>query len=1361
MDQSSVFPAFIRATYDDSAGGFPAFERAAQSSANRTRQIFEGAFSEIGQSVQRAMAAGLGTNGALNLNVGQYRQAAAEATAYEQSVRNLLRTATLLAKETGDTSAATRSYISALSAQAIEAERSTAQANAQVATYTRLQTALDATADRNSRLAQSYRALYAEQAAQARAEVNARNFQSGINSVFAPGLGGQTGNAAASAAAFEQAAREADDYARSAANLRAQLDPMYAAQQRFDQEMVRADRLMEAGAISTREYAAAQALARQTLQQTAQQVAGTNTAYQQATRGLGAQRFALIQTGQNLQDITVGFASGQRAAVIFAQQVPQLGFALSGFEGSTNKTLNTLGRFGTFISGPLGFIVLAAATGFAFLAESILGVGDSSDKTQGKTLSLADALSKAKVGTEEATKALREYNQEQDRTREKTEIAIASNLKLAEAKLNSAIADREKFLADMRRENPLTGEGQTGLTQATAASIQNRELAKQAAYIDELRKAVRNLRIENAEANAAAASDPIAGINKRYTDMADALKEAASGSDILSLALEGQLTWLNKLREAELDQERERQRAAGKTIRGDLAPFIMPVDGRITSGFGSRAAPIAGASKDHRGIDIAAPFGTAVKAPQVGTVKAIGFDPKLGKYVVIDHGAGTTTRFGHLSDNSVVREGQMVRQGDLIGRVGSTGNSTGNHLHYGVYQNGKAVDPRAGQFGIDSIAALEKAEREAAQAAKELRKDLEGVLGQLDPTRAAAERYAETLAKISTLERAGKSGGGLSPEEAEQYRYRLALKRIDDAARAEQDANQRVLEQYGADIELATDDISDLMVKAGRAGGQAFRDEGLAAAQAIAQVFGGKIGTLAASILGMVEGAKTGNYNSVGGRLGGALTLLSRSGSRRLTLPDGSDGGVLRPINPGFGDGFAKGIDKFGTDLKGIFKKVFGDGPMSAQVGQALGSAVAGAQMGGAIGKGLTDVLGVKGSKLGAQLGGAIGGAVAGPIGSIVGGILGSVVGGAFKKTPTGSATIGVGANGELMVTGLSGSSGKLRQAANDNAGSALTSIERIAEALGATVNASRGSVSIGFRDKNARVDVTGSGITKTSRGAIDFGSDVEAAVKYATLDLIKDGVLEGLRAGTKQLLTNAKDLEAGLDKALKFESIFTRLKSYTDPVGAALDALDKEFKNLMKIATEAGATSQEMADLEKLYGIERKKAIEEAAESTIGSLKELLRELTVGDNGRSLRDRRAAALAEYDPLRARVAAGDQTAYDAFAAASQTLLDIQRQISGSGSDYFALLDEITALTKSAISGVENVTSISAARESIFKAADLTVAVDNAPVTGAIDRMASAIVAQLSATNQNLGTLIRMQGLGSGGDDLYFQNLANF
>ncbi len=121
-------------------------------------------------------------------------------------------------------------------------------------------------------------------------------------------------------------------------------------------------------------------------------------------------------------------------------------------------------------------------------------------------------------------------------------------------------------------------------------------------------------------------------------------------------------------------------------------PFGKPTSGWITSGFGIRVSPTSGKPHMHEGLDIAAAPGSPVYAPADGVVKFAGYDPGYGKVIMIEHGYGVETRYGHNSQLKVVA-GQHIKRGELISQVGSTGRSTGPHLHYEVLHNGAPINP--------------------------------------------------------------------------------------------------------------------------------------------------------------------------------------------------------------------------------------------------------------------------------------------------------------------------------------------------------------------------------------------------------------------------------------------------------------------------------------------------------------------------------------------------------------------------------------------------------------------------------------------------------------------------------------------
>jgi murein DD-endopeptidase MepM/ murein hydrolase activator NlpD len=121
-------------------------------------------------------------------------------------------------------------------------------------------------------------------------------------------------------------------------------------------------------------------------------------------------------------------------------------------------------------------------------------------------------------------------------------------------------------------------------------------------------------------------------------------------------------------------------------------PSIWPVRGYLSATFGNRLDPFTGQKDFHAGIDISTPIGTRVFAPADGVVLSIGVQGGYGNALIMDHGYGVVTRYGHL-DAYAVRPGQRVRRGDLIAFVGNTGRSTGPHLHYEVWVRDQAQNP--------------------------------------------------------------------------------------------------------------------------------------------------------------------------------------------------------------------------------------------------------------------------------------------------------------------------------------------------------------------------------------------------------------------------------------------------------------------------------------------------------------------------------------------------------------------------------------------------------------------------------------------------------------------------------------------
>lgn len=335
------------------------------------------------------------------------------------------------------------------------------------------------------------------------------------------------------------------------------------------------------------------------------------------------------------------------------------------------------------------------------------------------------------------------------------------------------------------------------------------------------------------------------------------------------------------------------------------------------------------------------------------------------------------------------------------------------------------------------------------------------------------------------------------------------------------------------------------------------------------------------AFIGVLEGLRTGTSSGLSGPGGFLLDELFKVQFRDLE----GDNKLTR-----LGDIFDESLQSvFGPN--GSFKEIMKGAGFGIAGGQMfLGNQSATGQLGSAIG-------GVLGKEAGAAIGEGIkglAGKLAGPIGGILGGVLGGLVGGMFKKTKKASATIsGSGIN-------ITGNSSSREAAAGQLAGSVTDAINEIAEALGADIDMALGKVSVGIRKKSLRVDTTGAGRTKGA-GVLDFGQDQEAALKAAIADLISDGVLKGISAGMEKLLKGG-DIEKQLEKALKFKGVFDELEQRTDPLAYAMKQLGKEFDELSAIFAEAGATTDEYAQLEQLRQL-RIKEIQEQYSSEADAL--------------------------------------------------------------------------------------------------------------------------------------------------------------
>lgn len=1165
------------------------------------------------------------------------------------------------------------------------------------------------------------------------------------------------------------AARELAEATKRAALANGQFDRSMAGATKAAFQLAKAE---EAASRELQQQVAALDAVQRELNQTA---SATDLVTQSARRGttargnvinsVRAERTAFIQLGQQLQDITVQAQMGTNAFIIMGQQLPQAAFALTGLENSANKTKAAIGRIATFLSGPWGAAFFVGLAVLGPFVQKLIQAGNESEKARVSSLNFANGLNILSMSAENATTAMdgligklqSAIKFQGDFLR--GQIAIARQ---SAADLQAQIrADEQALAAFERAKREELGSSflPTGLlpnspnnpVKAFEMSQVRERLAQNRAKLPTVLEAAGAAAIAEANRNIAESLDPI---QKKINEVDDAIARlnqrrlnTVTGNDALADGNIGQQDFETQL--GELARRRtaleKLQRENNKTPRKD------------------RSAEIA-ARKAAREAERLATFGEKA-AEQIQRINE-RFDeqPRL-----IDAAAQATRQLdsiiAELSERKPVNFRQMIDDAEEAKRVVEDAIKRPVEDILRRSEERLAVERLIAQGRIDEAVALQEIQRLQEQIGELTEQQVDDIRNQIffeqrktRELRAQAELLelqADVARTVGDDMRRIFSGRGTFGDLVKNFRQALldlqgarlfedlfgpAFRQLEEELRGNTPqgrANARYTAEVNktADITTALSDALSYLTDSVTAAGDRLR--GIPANDNGVRI--GPDGSM------VVTGNRTGKDAETKIARRSVIDIAKEIGEtvemRFASVLDGVLGPrAIQLLGQTIG-GFIAGKALGGTTggilgaLEGLTKNVKGLEGVSKLLGKGLEGAATGTQV-NAIGK----ALGIRGSSTGAQIGGALGAATGIPGGQIIGAILGNVVGGLLKSPKRGSATIG-GVGGGLGITGTVGNSAALRGTANTLAGSVLESIQNIARQLGATVDSSRGAVSIGQRKDSLRVDPSGRGATKIGNGAIDFGQDSEAAIAFAVQNLIQDGVITGLRASENRLLRAGKDINAALQDVLSFRSIFDRLKAIKDPIGFAIDEINREFTAYIDLFKRAGASAEEFAQLEELYGLERARAIEDATDRVIGSLRSLLQDLKIGDSGLSLRDRQANALGSFNSLAARVASGDASAFDEFSDVSRQLLDIERQLFGSTQSYFDRLAQITALTEQAIAGQTNVTSIGSNRPNLF---------DQAPqIDRSIDIMNGNLGSKLDAINYNLIALNPASRTGGG------------
>lgn len=531
---------------------------------------------------------------------------------------------------------------------------------------------------------------------------------------------------------------------------------------------------------------------------------------------------------------------------------------------------------------------------------------------------------------------------------------------------------------------------------------------------------------------------------------------------------------------------------------------------------------------------------------------------------------------------------------------------------------------------------LKKATDEAAASLKAMDDIVAALVTRFDPATTQAEKFAATLRDIADLTASGQLNVGQSAA------FTLAASEENKAAtlKSQQAAATRVFSEAphggGDPAQLlrslidAGEGIRNSIEDGSERGSILFKRAISEATQDLGGLIGGLVGGKAGSQVG-------GAISGLSGLLGGNSQIAQQSSQVRDALTKLTSKGV------GISDEGAATIGRIG--------------------GKAFGGAATGAVTNSLL-EPLAKGLGLKTSKTGAQVGGAIGSLSGIPGGDIIGSIAGSLIGGAFKKTKSGGATI----SDATSDATISGNSAAREKAAGSLAGAVQSGLAQIAEQLGGSVG-SFGSLTIGQRDGDYRVQTGTSTSLKKKKGAADFGDDADAAVAFAIKTAVARGAVQGLDAAVQQALASSSDINEGLAEALKVQKVQELIGGVGYTLKKAFETFDAQAKQSFDLARKYGLDT---LAVEKATGEARTKLISDTLKASVGSLQDLLKSMNGGDlfEGSAV-DKRASLLDQIAETQAKANKGEDGAADTLAGLFQQLLSTDKENFGTAGPQYS------------------------------------------------------------------------------------------
>lgn len=1185
------------------------------------------------------------------------------------------------------------------------------------------------------------------------------------------------GAARGAAAAQRELAASSGRVAGSLDDIRARYNPLFGTIRQYKTTIDAVRLAHAAGAISANEMTQAITRERQAALGSIAAIKGHNNALHGLAGANRAARQGMIQVGQQLQDISVGMASGQRAATIFAQQLPQLALALqimgSGADGAKGK----LATFSRFLSGPWGIALTVAIPLVALLAGKLFETVEASKAGEESTIDFSSSLLAQTGVVGNLTAGIQQLNQATHSLINTQALLIDNSRAAAQATVadltrRSAAASRE--FAAINRRDPQRGPvvdfflgSPLSVRDRVRRDQLQREIAETSAQLAAARRSV-------AEAQTAAESRDV--------------RERANPDSRARGEIARQRARLEERRQYTI----ENQSSVPFGGRYDL-PLISDAEfAREMAGLERREQALSRSNRAGSG-------GAAARRADAANARDIAYaeraedavariNERWGEQPSLIQQANAATR----QLNGIIEDAQARLQRDGLGAAQAAALRTQIVQAQGAIDNVAAGLDRPFRDMVAASAQQMTLQRLVLAGREDEAEVMRRILDMQERMRPLSEAQRATIAGIveqehrinEALERreavlgaykqsigdlrgalsdllSGGSVGGFF----DQIKGNIARLRGELATESLFGPQLRALEREIRSTAITTglEPHVDALGAQIDSTASAFEQMQAAALATAASLRGVDTGAATTALDGGALGDPSGDLGAIADSLKDIVVIAGRDetslgGMKPGDYIDRMAAIITRPLLLGLEQLDKTLGTKIAGPLGGVISGAVGGYLRAGKVGAVLGG-LDGLKIGGKIGKGVSKALGgaeyggqiaqlgkslgLKTSTTGGQIGGALGALAPIPGGKLIGSIIGSLVGGLFKKTPHGAAVLS-SATGDAAI---SGNKAAARDAVGSLAGSVQGGLQQIADQLGGVLGAF--SVSVGSYKDSFRVSASGSGKVGDKKYPKEAGADLlydgkdaDAAVRAAILNAIADGGIAGLSRAVQKALQSSPDIDKAMREALKVREV----EEILGGIGAIMERqfaqFDAQAKERVRIARQYGF---DVIKIEARNAEDRLALTKSLLDAQVGSLQGLIKEMTAGDlfEGSAV-DKRTAIIAEIAKAKGDFDAGKD-------GSAEVLADLYRQLNAVSKDVFGTTGGFAA-DRSAILDAAQAT-IAAANAKITAAAaatksDPALSVTNAALDENNDQNAAMIAALGTANAQLAAMLANSGGLGS-------------